>query len=94
LIREKHSWPQAEALVGFFNAWEISADKKFLTKSHQSWEFIKQHIKDTKKGEWFWGVHEDYSPMQKDKAGFWKCPYHNSRACLEIISRIEKCQSR
>jgi len=89
LIKEKHSWPQAEALVGFFNAWQISADKKFLARSHQTWEFIKQHIKDSKKGEWFWGVNEDYSPMQKDKAGFWKCPYHNTRACLEIIKRIE-----
>jgi len=88
LIKEKHSWQQAEALVGFFNAWQITNDKKFLTRSYQTWEFIKQHIKDSRKGEWFWGVNEDYSPMQKDKAGFWKCPYHNSRACLEIIRRI------
>ena len=94
LIKEKHSWQQAEALVGFFNAWQITNDKKFLTRSYQTWEFIKQHIKDSRKGEWFWGVNEDYSPMQKDKAGFWKCPYHNSRACLEIIKRIEAIKSR
>jgi len=93
LIKEKHSWQQAEALVGFFNAWQITNDKKFLTRSYQTWEFIKQHIKDSRKGEWFWGVNEDYSPMQKDKAGFWKCPYHNSRACLEIIKRIEAIKS-
>jgi mannobiose 2-epimerase len=44
---------------------------------------------DKKCGEWFWGVYEDHSPMiGEDKAGLWKCPYHNSRACMEIIRRI------
>lgn len=88
LIREKHSWPQAEAIVGFFNAWQLTGDTKYLDRSIRSWEFIKAHIRDHNKGEWFWGVYEDYAVIQKDKAGFWKCPYHNSRACLEIIKRI------
>ncbi|MEO5563567.1 MAG: AGE family epimerase/isomerase [Chitinophagaceae bacterium] len=88
LIKEKHSWPQAEAMIGFFNAWQITGEKKYLDYSLNSWEFVKQHICDRKNGEWFWGVYEDYSLMEKDKAGFWKCPYHSSRACLEIIRRI------
>lgn len=90
LIKEKHSWPQAEAMIGFFNAYQLSGNETYLQKSLNNWQFIKQHIKDNKKGEWFWGVNEDYSIMQKDKAGFWKCPYHNSRACMEIIRRIEQ----
>jgi mannobiose 2-epimerase len=88
-VKEKHSWPQAEAVVGFFNAWQVTGDNKYLDYSLQCWNFIKQHIKDKKKGEWFWGVNKDHSPMEKEKAGFWKCPYHNSRACLEMIRRIE-----
>jgi mannobiose 2-epimerase len=87
-VKEKHSWPQAEAIVGFFNAWQVTGDNKYLDYSLQCWNFIKQHIKDKKKGEWFWGVNKDHSPMEKEKAGFWKCPYHNSRACMEIIKRI------
>jgi hypothetical protein len=44
---------------------------------------------DHKDGEWFWGLNSDYTIMQhQDKAGFWKCPYHNGRACIEIIKRI------
>ncbi|MEP7319975.1 MAG: N-acyl-D-glucosamine 2-epimerase, partial [Panacibacter sp.] len=54
-----------------------------------SWQFIKTHILDKQNGEWFWAVKDDYSIMQnEDKAGFWKCPYHNGRACMEMINRI------
>ena len=88
LIKEKHWWPQAEAMIGFFNAYQLSGDEKYLQLSIESWGFVKKHIKDNENGEWFWGVEEDYTAMQKDKAGFWKCPYHNTRACIEIIKRI------
>lgn len=87
LIKEKHSWVQAEAMVGFLNAYQLTSDEKYLQYFSSVWEFVKRHIKDHKSGEWFWGVKEDYSIMQKEKAGFWKCPYHNSRACMEILKR-------
>ena len=90
LIKEKHWWPQAEAMIGFFNAYQLTADEAYLHRSMNSWQFVKQFIKDHKNGEWFWGINEDYSIMEKEKAGFWKCPYHNSRACIEIIRRIGK----
>lgn len=89
-IRQKHSWPQAEAMIGFFNAWQITADSKHLQDSINAWKFTLQYIVDHKGGEWVWGVNEDYSIMsQEDKVGVWKCPYHNSRACIEIIKRID-----
>jgi mannobiose 2-epimerase len=88
LIKEKHSWPQAEAMVGFYNAYQLTGDQQYFLQSVQSWEFIKKFIKDKTNGEWFWGVNTSYSPMQKDKAGFWKCPYHSSRALLEVMYRI------
>jgi mannobiose 2-epimerase len=94
LVKEKHWWALAEAMVGFFNAWQLTGDTEWLQKSSASWDFVKNYIKDTRKGEWFWGVRADHSPMPgQDKAGFWKCPYHNSRACLEISRRIAGHQS-
>lgn len=87
--KEMHWWPQAEAMVGFYNAWQLSNKEDYLSHSLKSWTFIKDHLIDYQNGEWFWGLHSDYLPMhEKEKAGFWKCPYHNSRACLEIIKRI------
>ncbi len=94
LIKEKHSWPQAEAIVGFFNAYQLTGDEKYLNYSLNSWEFIKKHLKDNSGGEWYWGVDGDYSVMQQEKAGFWKCPYHNSRACMEMMKRIASVKHR
>lgn len=89
LVKQKHSWPQAEAMIGFFNAWQNTGDESFLKQSLKSWEFVKKYIHDKNCGEWYWGVNEDYLPMtQEDKVGIWKCPYHNTRACIEIINRI------
>jgi mannobiose 2-epimerase len=90
LIKEKHWWPQAEAMAGFFNAWQVSGEDAYLHLAISSWDFIKKYICDRQYGEWVWGVYADYAVMtEKDKIGIWKCPYHNSRACMEIIRRIQ-----
>jgi cellobiose epimerase len=89
VIRDKHWWPQAEAMVGFYNAYQVSCEERWLKKSIASWQFVKNHIKDHFNGEWYWGVDEQNAIMEGyDKAGLWKCPYHNGRACLELIRRI------
>ena len=89
LIAEKHWWVQAEALIGFYNAYQLTGNEIYLDIVLKNWDFIKNHILDTKNGEWFWGIYSDNSLIEKDKAGLWKCPYHNSRACLELIHRIK-----
>ena len=89
LDSDKHWWPQAEALVGLVNAWGNTGDPKYLDQSFRVWDFIKNHIIDKKKGEWLFKVSKDGKPYPlEDIAGFWKCPYHNSRACLELIHRL------
>lgn len=86
---DRHWWVQAEAVVGFYNAFEISGDAQFRARSEGAWRFIQAHILDRGRGEWHWGVRADYSPMPgEDKVGPWKCPYHNGRACLEMLRRL------
>jgi len=83
-------WPQAEAVVGFFNAYQLSKKESYLEKAIHSWNFIKENLIDNENGEWYWSVSKDgYKDILNDKAGFWKCPYHNSRMCLELINRIK-----
>lgn len=89
LIKEKHWWQQAETLVGYANAWQISPEKIFLDRINDSWNFIKKYIKDTRNSEWFWGIDHNYALLKEDKAGMWKCPYHNIRACIETYKRLK-----
>ncbi len=90
LVKQKHWWPQAEAMVGFFNAWQLSGESKYFDHCMKSWQFIKENILDKNNGEWFWGIGPNGEVMTGyEKAGFWKCPYHNSRACIEIAGRIK-----
>ena len=90
LIKQKHWWVQAEAMVGFYNAWQISGDIKYLDLAEKCWNFVKHKILDKTNGEWFWGINQFGEVMPgEDKAGMWKCPYHNSRACIKIIKRID-----
>jgi mannobiose 2-epimerase len=90
LDTDKHWWPQAEAMVGFFNAWQLSGEKDFLERTLGSWDFIRERLIDHDLGEWYWSVDAQGNPQtEKEKAGFWKCPYHNGRACMELIRRID-----
>jgi len=89
--KDRHWWPQAEAIVGLVNLFELTRNDLYLSKALQCWNFINKNLIDRKKGEWFWSIYPDGTPnLKDDKAGFWKCPYHNSRACLEVIDRLKQ----
>jgi mannobiose 2-epimerase len=84
-------WPQAEAMIGFYNAYEMTQNELYAQKTLDSWEFTKKFIIDKKHGEWHWAVSATGIVDESgDKAGFWKCPYHNSRMCLELMARIHE----
>ncbi len=83
-------WVEAEAMVGFLNAYQNQQDHTFLDTIQGLWHFTKKHLLDTQRGEWVWGVYDDYTPMTtEDRIGFWKCPYHNTRACIELLKRVD-----
>ncbi len=90
LHKDKDWWPQAEALVGFYNAYQLTGEPKFNDAAQASWTFINEYMVDHKLGEWYWGVDENLQPLAHEpKVSAWKCPYHNSRACFEMIARLK-----
>ena len=87
---DKEWWPQAEAIVGFLNAYQETRRPDYLSAAWHTWAFIRRHIVDEEFGEWHWRVTRDGAVLPgHEKVGPWKCPYHNSRACLEVIARVD-----
>ena len=80
-------WVQAEALVGFLNAYDLSGEECFYEAfcNVEGWVFGRQV--DREYGEW----HQEITPEgdhRGEKGSLWKTPYHNSRACIEIVRRF------
>lgn len=85
---DRHWWVQAETVVGYFNLWQLTGEPSGLENSIECWEFIRNNLIDRENGEWFWSIRQNGSVNRTDdKVGFWKCPYHNGRMCMEIIER-------
>lgn len=90
LDKDRHWWVQAEAMVGFTQAWQISGNADYLQKMEAVWKYIQQNVIDREYGEWHLRINAEGNPIVSDgKAGFWKCPYHNTRALMEVYSRLK-----
>jgi len=89
-------WIQSEAIVGFVNAYERSADIRYLDGARNVWKYIKDNLVDKRPGsEWFWEVDENGIPYREhDIVEPWKCPYHNGRMCLEVIRRLSSLEEK
>ncbi|AVM53379.1 mannobiose 2-epimerase [Bacteroides zoogleoformans] len=85
---DRHWWVQAENVVGHVNLYQHFDDEVAMQKAFRCWEFIKKNLIDYENGEWHWSVRADGRVnTDDDKAGFWKCPYHSGRMCMEIMER-------
>lgn len=86
--RNRVWWNQAEALNGFYNAWEMTGEKKFEDAVELQWKWIRDFQVDKKGGEWWAELDENAKPILKEpKGGNWKTAYHSARACMELLRR-------
>ncbi len=86
--RQRQWWVQCECVIGHVNLFQHFGNDLALDLAVRCWSFIQRKLLDLKNGEWFWAVLDDGTTNHEDdKAGFWKCPYHNTRMCLELIER-------
>jgi mannobiose 2-epimerase len=88
---DTHWWAQAEAVVGFVNAYQLSGSDHFFMAAERCWAFIEKYISDHTHGGWFYKVTPERKVVETEfKISEWKCPYHSGRACLELIRRFER----
>lgn len=89
ILKETQWWCYAEAVVGYVDQYQDIRDPHQWLMALKAFDFIQSHLLDREHGEWFWSILPDGTPdRSNDKAGFWKCPYHNSRMCFELIERL------
>ena len=82
-------WVLCEQVTGFIDQWQITREPRYWDYAVNAFRYILNNLIDREHGEWFWAVRQDGTlDNDNDKAGFWKCPYHNSRMCLELIERL------
>jgi len=83
-VLERHWWAHAEAVVGFYNAFQLS------DASASVWKFIQDHFVDRQDGDWFKLLDHDGKPiLTQNKVGPWECPYHHARMCFEMLKRLD-----
>jgi mannobiose 2-epimerase len=88
---DRHWWVQAETVVGFLYAHKNSGRDNYAEKAARAWQYIQNNIIDKEGGEWHWSRKADGSINRADdKAGLWKCPYHNGRLCMEVIEHFSQ----
>lgn len=81
--KDCHWWPQAECIVGCIFAMFRTNEPLWLERAERCWSFVRKYLVRPD-GEWTWRYPEN---PEDPVAGFWKCPYHNSRMCLELLNR-------
>lgn len=87
----RECWPQAEAVVGFLNAFQLGGDANYFEAAQRVWNFIELYLVDRVHGEWFWRINPDGQPdLKLPKVSEWKGPYHATRACLETLRRVDQ----
>lgn len=84
---ERSWWAQSECIVGYLNAYELTENEKYLDYAINCWNYTNNHFVDNKNGGWFSSVSES-GVARGEKGGFWVCPYHNGRMCMEVVERI------
>jgi mannobiose 2-epimerase len=86
----KEWWPQAEAVTGFLYAYQISHDPRFFAAALRTWNFVQDKFIDRRYGDWYSSLDADNAARPRPKLTTWKCPYHNSRCCLQVIERLDE----
>jgi mannobiose 2-epimerase len=91
LQADKHWWVQAEAVVGFYNAYQLSGQGEFAQAAERCWDYVETNFVDREHGDWFKQLNREGVPYADHvKVGPWECPYHQSRVCFEMMARLNE----
>jgi len=86
VVDDRHWWVQAESVIGNLRAWKYMSVPEGFERAQRAWDYISERLVDRDGGEWWWYCDAEGEPgLLADKAGEWKCPYHDVRMCLQVL---------
>ncbi len=85
--RDMEWWQQCEAMVAFLNSYQVTGDPKYWRAFDLEARFFMDRWVDHQYGEVYTALYHD-GRIDDTKVDPWKAPYHVTRACLEIVSRL------
>ncbi len=89
LVRDKEFWQNAEALVGYVDAFEITGNVEYLEAFELVWSFAQRYMINHALGEWMTLVSESGEPIVAAIGNPWKACYHSGRAVWESLRRLD-----
>ena len=92
-VKDKEFWQNAEALVGFLDAYLLIGDPTYVEAFELTWDFVREHMIHNTLGEWRTLLSREGEPLVSDLGTPWKACYHSGRAVYEAIRRIDRILS-
>lgn len=91
-VREsnKEFWQQAEALVGFLDAYLMFEDAKYIDAYENIHRFVMDHVINHKVGEWYPLFDRDNNRLWDYMGHAWKINYHTVRSMVQCEKRLSK----
>jgi len=86
----KEFWQQAEAMVGFLDAYRLFGDERYLRAYASVHRFTFDHVINHEVGEWYPLFDENNIRLRDYMAHAWKINYHTVRSMLECERRLAR----
>jgi mannobiose 2-epimerase len=86
----KEFWQQAEALVGFLDAFELTGDERYWQAFCNIHDFVFKRMIHWEQGEWFPLLARDGTVLWDYMGHNWKICYHTIRSMCEVIVRLRR----
>jgi mannobiose 2-epimerase len=88
--REKEFWQQAEMLIGMLDAYRYLKDEKYWNAYVNVHRFVFDKMINHKLGEWWPLMTRQGEPIWRHMSHSWKINYHDVRAMIQSVVRLDK----
>ena len=86
----KEFWQQAEAMVGFLDAYINTEDTKYIDAFINVHDFVFNKMINWDQGEWFALLSENGDVIWDYMGTSWKVFYHTVRGTSQVVKKLEE----